>query len=374
MSEGLWITGPDHQWVAEDHVMALADFLKSVFTDIDRVVDTLRTLERVDVMTLEGFLATVSWDEVARIRVRVDELALNAREIFSALWEYAYATAAQERARIQTFDAPRESLLAAAAFLVTGAKGPRDGSSAGVPDAARALLSQNFVLDTVSVEHHQADGLVQPASTFAERIARIPDDPRFPIRIERYTQPDGSHHVDVYIAGTRDLGFGSSSEPFDMESNVALIAGVTAASLVAVEKAMKVAGVRSGDRVTFVGHSQGGLVAARLAESGRYSTAGLLTVGAPVGSAPVRGNYPAVAFSHSDDVVPGLGGKAGASQVIGVSRPSGKGPGDLGGAHSLDAYQSSAHTLDESPARNRLGHLPVAKGTAQPSYVSAQRD
>ncbi len=158
-----------------------------------------------------------------------------------------------------------------------------------------------------------------------------------------------------------------------MESNIALIAGATAASLVAVEAALKASGVRPGDKVTFVGHSQGGLIAARLAESGRYQTTGLLTVGAPLGGAPIRGDYPAVAITHRDDVVPELGGHAELSRAVGVSTRSGAVPGDVGRAHSLDAYIATAKALDNSSAKERVGELPTSTGTTRPTFFRAQR-
>jgi hypothetical protein len=374
VSGGVWITGPDHYWVAEDHVLALADFLRELRTQMSHVVSVLLQIERHDVTTSEGFLASWPGDEVARVRMRLAELVQEAERLHQALWDYARATADQERARMSTFEAPRDRLLALVAITLAQTTPPSDFANWGFAQAAQAIIPEDSLFDAVSVTGTRHGPAVSPARTFAERLDRIPRGSDHSIRIERFVDQDGSIATDVYIAGTRDGGVGFTTEPFDMESNIALIAGATAASLVAVERAMSASGVTVGDKVTFVGHSQGGLIAARLAESGRYATTGLVTVGAPIGHIPVRGNYPAVAISHRDDVVPELGGHARQSLVVRVSMHSGADPGDVVGAHSLEAYRQSAAELDASPARNRLGEFPMVSGTARPMVFRAQRD
>jgi pimeloyl-ACP methyl ester carboxylesterase len=133
-----------------------------------------------------------------------------------------------------------------------------------------------------------------------------------------------------------------------MRSNLALVAGVPAAAAIATEKAMRRAGVRSGERVVFVGHSQGGAVANTLAESGRYNTQGLITVGAPVGNQPVAGHYPALRIEHQDDLVVELGGHTQPGQSIIVEAQSGADPGDVAQAHSRERYLDTARRVDQS--------------------------
>jgi hypothetical protein len=204
--------------------------------------------------------------------------------------------------------------------------------------------------------------------SIAERIARIPETGT-PIRIDSYPLPDGSRHVEVFIAGTAEFNNQRGGSSFDMSSNLAVVAGLTSASMIATQKAMGAAGVRSTDRVLFVGHSQGGAVAARLAESGRYTTVGLVTVGAPTGSIPVTGSYPALVIEHRDDVVPELGGARETTHAVVVTAASGSLPGDVIGAHSREGYQASAQRIDESPAqqlqrlRQSLPHDGVGQST-----------
>ena len=165
---------------------------------------------------------------------------------------------------------------------------------------------------------------------------------------------------------------GTTVEPFDMESNLALVAGVSAASMVAVEAAMRKAGVKPGDRVSFVGHSQGGLLAARLAESGRYATSSLLTVGAPLGTVAPSGNYPALAISHRDDLVPELGGASKPTRITHVETHSGANAFDLAGAHAREAYFDTAARLDASPARENFPRWESA-GEGNSQVFSAKR-
>src|SRR5690606_38755981 len=96
------------------------------------------------------------------------------------------------------------------------------------------------------------------------------------IRIDRIIGADGQERFEVFLAGTVDLGI-SGSEPWDMRSNLGALAGGDPASLRAVEAAMRAAGIDGETPVTFVGYSQGGLLAARLAASGEWQAAGLVT-------------------------------------------------------------------------------------------------
>jgi hypothetical protein len=144
-----------------------------------------------------------------------------------------------------------------------------------VSHAARSV-SQGFprTHEVVVREDHGATLVADAPQSLGDRVGRIPLA-ESPIRIERYLDREGQPHSEVYIAGTNDWGVGSTPNPFDMQSNIALMAGLPAASLVSVRVAMTRAGIKPGERVTFTGHSQGGVIATRLAESGRYHTTGL---------------------------------------------------------------------------------------------------
>lgn len=370
-NEPLWITGPYGVFVAEEHVLALADELARAARDCAEVARVLGGLSAPS----EDLWAAVDWDVVARHARRLEDLSAEATRLAQALWSYASASADQERARVATFVAPRERLFAAAISGMSRNHPSAEWTRWGLPVAAGMILGPTVSKGEIRVHPWPigpATSVVQ-ASSVAERIRRIPPS-HTPIRIERYSEEGGLVSTEVFIAGTSDWGVGYTSNPFDLESNMALVAGLGSASLVAVEMAMKRSGVREGDRVTFVGHSQGGVIAARLAESGRYTTSGLITVGAPLGGTPVHGDYPAVSISHSDDVVPPLGGRTEPTRAVGVSRHSGADLGDVAEAHSLDRYAATAAELDRSPARSQLPRFTGGEATARPSYFRATRD
>lgn len=374
MSEGLWISTPGFLWVSEDHVLALAEVLLHSARVIEGVTSHLAGLDTSS-PELVLPLASVTGADLAGIRAGVAQLGDDARWLYSALGAYAHSTAHSERSRVAFFDNPRDRLIALAVISATGYQPRADYQDWGVAEAAGALLGEDYTpgpLIVTSVGGVE-DGGQGRALTMEARIERIPSGDN-PIRIERFTGADGAEDFDVYIAGTQEWGVGTSSEPFDMESNLALVAGVSAASLVAVELAMKKSGIRPGDRVSFTGHSQGGLIAARLAESGRYATTGLLTAGAPLGNAGIRGGYPAVALAHSDDVVPRLGGHQQQSQATTIERNSGSRLGDVAGAHSRQAYSTTARMADNSPAHTQFPTLPTSGEPATVEVFTAVRE
>ena len=372
MSDGaLWITGPYGVFVAEDHVVALANALQRAATECSEVASVLGRLSA----PTEDPWASLDWQVVSRHARRVEELGHEALRLAHALWSYARASADQERARVAAFVAPGERLFATAIAGLSGRYPSVEWAHWGLPVAAGAILGPYKAQDTIRV-HPAPMGPRTPvaqATTVEERILRIPPS-HTPIRIERYAGDGGVVSTEVFIAGTSDWGVGHTSNPFDLESNIALVAGLGSASWVAVEMAMRRSGVKEGDRVTFVGHSQGGLIAARLAESGRYTTTGLITVGAPLGGTPVHGDYPAISISHTDDVVPPLGGRVEPTRSFGISRHSGAALGDVSDAHSVERYAETAAALDGSPARGHLPEFSRTDATTRPSYFRATRE
>jgi len=369
VSSGFVVVGPDTVWVAEDHVVALAVFLSRVGTDIDRLAAALGGVS-VPAQTGPALSAPpLPFGDIAGVGRRLEAAGHETRDIEAALWRYARDSGDQERARARLLDRPRDWLVAVSIVSHTGNIPSTPLDQWGVAEAAGSLLPPGWQASEVALTQGSVRSVEAPVG-LADRVRRIPEGPAT-IRVERFGGDDGV--TEVYIAGTRDFAFGSTSEPFDMESNLALTGGVAAASLVAVEAAMRSAGVRPGDKVVFTGHSQGGLIAARLAESGRYDTQGLVMVGAPGGTAPVRGDYPAVALAHSDDVVPHLGGARGRSREVRIERPSGQPPGNPVAAHSLTGYVATASAADSSPAAEMWGGLPKAAGRGRSVDYTATR-
>jgi hypothetical protein len=198
---------------------------------------------------------------------------------------------------------------------------------------------------------------VRPPVSLADAARRIPSTGagKPQVRVERYPGGSGGPSYAVYVAGTTDFG-PESDEPFDMASNLAALADSDAGSYTATLDAMEQAGVVPGDTVHLFGHSQGGLVAARVAASGVYDTHSLVTFGSPSGQVPIPESVSQLAVEHADDLVPALGGAPvdgpdGRDRLV-VSRSvfgdSGPSPNAVGAAHFMAEYEKTAQLIDNS--------------------------
>jgi pimeloyl-ACP methyl ester carboxylesterase len=185
--------------------------------------------------------------------------------------------------------------------------------------------------------------------------------------------------VEVYIAGTDAHAELGGEQPWDMASNIAIIGRSDASSLQAVRSALAAEGVTADTSIVFTGYSQGGAIATALAESGDYRTTGLVSVGAPSGAMPVRGDYPAIVIEHRDDLVPVLSGIRRESNAVIVrgdavsvgERPDGPVP-----AHDLARYlrtaaQADAH--DSEALRAAIEALPRVPQSGVASAYTATR-
>lgn len=209
-----------------------------------------------------------------------------------------------------------------------------------------------------------------------DRMERIPGDPS-QVRIDRHSSPGEPDRFDVYIGGTEDFSPVSTSEPWDLTSNVAAMAGGSngsaAASYRAVVEAMTLAGIESTSSVNFTGYSGGGLIAAQLAASGDYACDGLMTIAAPDGGVAVPHDIPYIAIRHTDDVVTALGGPYSSSDPLIVQRrvfdeaPSSAEP--VMPAHRLTRYIDTASLIDES---TNLRLREVLAQQAHPSAASVE--
>jgi len=192
-----------------------------------------------------------------------------------------------------------------------------------------------------------------PAS-LADAAARIPSSDAGRVRVERYTMPDGSRQFAVYIRGTTSGGFGER-DAFDSKSNLELYSGQRSASYAATLAALRDAGAKPGDAVHAIGHSQGAMIASRLAIEGGYDTRTLVTFGSPV-EAEVGDGTLRVAVRHTDDPVAALPGggydtSVGAHGSFVAERLADPGPTSRDvslEAHHLATYEETAAMLDVS--------------------------
>lgn len=194
-----------------------------------------------------------------------------------------------------------------------------------------------------------------PPTGFAGALERIPSGAA-QIRIERVNQAGGASYF-VYIAGTRDFEIHPSTQPWDMMSNLQALAGGDGLagtrrsdSEQAVRDAMAQAGIDARTRVVLVGHSQGGLIAERLAASGDYNVTDVITAGAPAHNVDISPAVRLTAFEHTNDVIPALSGVvlAGTSALfVREKAPRPMRPATLP-AHELTGYVTTAKSADRS--------------------------
>lgn len=250
----------------------------------------------------------------------------------------------------------------------------REAGLGSVAHTAGAMLAVGVLLGDrgrapVSVARTGAPAAVSAPVGIAERVARIPD-PATPVRIERFSGPGGDR-FEVYIAGTAGAAADGGplveggDQPWDMTSNIALIAEHDSSSLQAVRAAIVEAGGGPHSEVVFTGYSQGAAIATALAESGEFRTAGLVAIGAPTGGMPIMGGYPAVVVAHDDDVVTALGGPLESTNAVHVVAPRGDDawqPGDpIVAGHDLAEYRTTAGRVDAASAsllRETIDRLP----------------
>jgi len=271
--------------------------------------------------------------------------------------------------------------------LVAGARGVPGygafGRLVGAPESASVLLGFTALLGAkvlvdgpVSVTRvtpgdgapagHPAAAPIRTADAptgLADLADRVPSGEGPQIRIERYGQPDDPRWM-VYISGTVETSLVAGEQPFDHSSNVFGLAddswidelrtagAESGAGERAVRHAMAEAGVAPGDPVMPVGHSGGGIIAAKLAADTELNVVGAVNLGGPIVSAPMREGVPVLSIEHDEDIVPAVGGSGHPSdERLTVSRSV----LDVGRvyetalpAHELVRYRETAALVDDS--------------------------
>ncbi len=206
--------------------------------------------------------------------------------------------------------------------------------------------------------------VVTPPGGIGELADRVPTgDDGSQIRIERYGPVSDPRWI-VYIGGTVDFGLVAGEQPADMTSNLHGIADDSALDALrlagaesgagerAVREAMREAGVEAGDPVLAVGHSGGGVIAARLAGDPELNAVGAISLGGPVASAPTREGVGVLSIEHEEDLVPATGGAGHPSaDRVTVSRSvlePGREYEAVFPAHELTRYRETAAMVDAS--------------------------
>ncbi|MDL5352094.1 hypothetical protein [Microbacterium sp. zg-YB36] len=253
----------------------------------------------------------------------------------------------------------------------------------GTNDAGERLRGSSPPVTAVPLRQY---GRGTAPASLAEAAARMPGAGEARVRVEKYTMPDGTRQFAVYIAGTQSATAGGE-DPFDMRSNLELYGGETSASFASVVEALRAAGAGEGDAVHAFGHSQGGMIASRLATEGGFDTRTVVTFGSPV-AADVGAGTLSVAVRHADDPVVALtgGGLAAPTGAAGsfVAERVADPRADLGDllapSHQMTAYTQTAGMLDRTTdprmdaVRDVFADLSTAASVDTTLWGAARRD
>lgn len=174
------------------------------------------------------------------------------------------------------------------------------------------------------------------------------------VGVQRIDHADGTPTWVVAIPGTQD------SDVFGATDNLPLAGGAASAGVALVAAAMLQAGVRPGEPVVLVGHSQGGMVAARVAADPvlqrHFTVSAVVSAGSPLGPVDLPDSVHALHLEHRQDQVPVLDGTPSPdtptrTTVLADAPGSGLDLGSWLGttldAHELGAYIETAERLED---------------------------
>ncbi len=186
------------------------------------------------------------------------------------------------------------------------------------------------------------------------------------IEIQTITAPDGSVSHVVYLPGTDDMAttpWSQDGDVRDLGTNLLLVSGQDNGYQQGILEAMAQAGVRPGQPVALVGHSQGGMEAAAILarDDSPYSITNVVTVGSP--TAQVDGFPPGthvLSLENQGDVVPLLDGEDNPDSAAQVTVRFDDHETSVGGNHSLDHYVAggeAAQASDDPSIQDQIASL-----------------
>lgn len=172
------------------------------------------------------------------------------------------------------------------------------------------------------------------------------------VAVTTLTGPDGRQQHLVYVPGTDDMAttpWSQDGDVRDMGTNLDLVAGHPTSYAAGVLEAMHQAGVRPGDPVLLVGHSQGGMVAGALAAQGSpYAVGHVVTAGSPLAQVDLPAGVHALSLENVGDVVPLTDGEPNAPTVGHVTVTFDGGGQGITGHHGYPQYVAGAGAADAS--------------------------
>lgn len=182
----------------------------------------------------------------------------------------------------------------------------------------------------------------QTIGQLAARLRVLSNTGQPTVRIESYGSI-GNRTFIVYVPGTQNLSPNFTSNPLDMKSNAQLMAGQSSTSSRATVLAMRRAGIGQNDRVMIVGHSQGGLIAADIAQRSKsgdlpFRVEQLVTFGSPLGLKNASSLPNTLSIENSADLVPKLDLSANESAENWTTL-EGDVDGGVVSSHLMEAYE-----------------------------------
>jgi hypothetical protein len=190
------------------------------------------------------------------------------------------------------------------------------------------------------------------------------------------TLADGSRRAIVDISGTKSWDPLPTSDITSLTTNGRALVGERTAYEQGVLAAMRRAGVRPGDDVMLVGHSQGGLIAVNAARdavsAGEFNVTHVITAGAPIGliAGAVPSSVQVLALENAPDVVPHLDGRANPDRPNVTTATSRHGDSTIVGDHEIDgAYLPVAADVQASGNRSIRDFLAGAAGFFRARHV-----
>jgi pimeloyl-ACP methyl ester carboxylesterase len=175
------------------------------------------------------------------------------------------------------------------------------------------------------------------------------------IDVRRVVGANGTVAYIVDIPGTKvwNLPGGDKGSANDFGTNIDALAGNETVLQKGIQDAMRRAGVGPNDPVMLVGHSQGGMVAARAAQdfvsNGSFNVTHVVTAGSPVGRMPIPDGVQVLSLENNGDIVPHLDAAENPAADNRTTVKFDNQSGTIGGNHAIGHnYADAAHQLDSS--------------------------
>jgi hypothetical protein len=201
------------------------------------------------------------------------------------------------------------------------------------------------------------------------------------VRTVETRMPDGtikkSYIVD--IPGTKVWnGPGFQPNINDLGTNLHAVGNEVTSYEKAVDDALARAGVKPGDPVMLVGHSQGGIVAAHSAadfvNSGKYNVTNVVTAGSPIGEVDIPKSVQVLSIENKHDIVPHLDSASNPDRSNRTTVIVDNQSGTIGDNHGIvTTYLPAAQGVDASTDPSVRAYLDSASGFLNGTTVTTNQ-